>query len=104
MDLGAGLCCLWYCGFPATAGPLWVAGVTGGLLMTAASVAAFAGILTDPVQRRLGIHRRRLSKLLAAIEQELTDEGPMSLTLRDHYAARLLDLFDILRSAHRLAQ
>ncbi|WP_119458766.1 DUF6635 family protein [Rhodospirillaceae bacterium SYSU D60014] len=102
--LGAGIGGLWYGAFPVTAGPLLVAGVTSGLFMTAASVAAFAGILTDPVQRRLGIHRRRLSKLLAAIERELTDEGPMSLTLRDHYAARLLDLFDILRSAHRLAQ
>ena len=102
--LGAGVGGLWYGAFPVTAGPLLVAGVTGGLFMTAASVTAFAGILADPVQRKFGIHRRRLSKLLRTIERELTNKGPMSLTLRDHYAARLLDLFDLLRSAQRLAQ
>lgn len=102
--LGASIGALWYGIFPVSAGPLLVSGITGGLVLTAACIAAFAGVVADPVQRWLGLHRRRLERFLAAVEEELTGRGAVSFTVRDHYVARLLDLFDLLRSAQRLAQ
>src|SRR3546814_12365235 len=62
--LGAGIGGLWYGAMPATAPVALVGGVTGGLMALASVLAAFSGVLTDPVQRRLGLHRRRLEKLL----------------------------------------
>lgn len=102
--LGAGVGGLWYGVFPAHPAPLLVAGVGGSLLLAAASLAAFAGVVADPVQRRLGLHQRRLEKLVTAIEADLRGEGPAGLMLRDHYVARVLDLLDVLRAIHRLAQ
>src|SRR5207245_9095468 len=64
--LGASLGGLWYGLFPATAGTGLLAATTGGVFLTGAVLAAFSGIVTDPLQRRLGLHRRRLLRLLAA--------------------------------------
>ncbi len=102
--LGAGLGGLWYGVFPAHPAPLLIAGVGGSLFLAAASLTAFAGVIADPVQRRLGLHRRRLERLVAAIETDLRGEGPAGFVLRDHYVARVLDLLDVLRAIQRLAQ
>jgi hypothetical protein len=65
--LGASLGGLWYGLFPATAGPGLLAATTGGVVLGGALLAALSGILTDPLQRRLGLHRRRLLRLLRAL-------------------------------------
>ena len=44
-----------------------------------AVMAAFAGILADPVQARLGLHQRRLERLIAAMAAEVED-GQLSST------------------------
>jgi hypothetical protein len=102
--LGAGLGGLWYGLFPAAAAPALVAGVTGGLAVLGATLAAFAGVLTDPVQARFGLHQRRLMRLLDTLETSLRGDGPARFLVRDHYVARLLDLFDYLGAAYRLAR
>jgi len=79
-----------------------VSGLTGGLLLGAAAVAAFAGLVTDPVQRRLGLHQRRLLRLVDALERQTADPSAPAYAVHDHYAARVLDLFDWLACAHRL--
>jgi hypothetical protein len=38
-----------------------------------AVVAAFRGIIADPLQRRLGLHRRRLLQLIDALERQLNE-------------------------------
>ena len=102
--LGVGLGGLWYGWFPATAGPDLIAATTGGVVIVGAALTAFSGVLTDPLQRRLGRHRRRLLRLLGELERFLCDEGDGSITLRDHYVARLIDLLDLVVSAWRLSR
>ena len=97
--LGAGLGSLWYGVFPASPSPLTTIGVTVGLALAFSVLSAFAGVVADPVQRLLGIHRRRLRRLVAAIERNLQGHGPERFEVRDHYVARILDIADILRMA-----
>src|SRR5690606_38789363 len=98
--LGGLLGSLWY--GSATASPLLVAGVTGGLLGAGAVMAAFAGLVTDPVQRRLGLHQRRLVRLIDHLEATLRGKSDKAYEIRDLYVARLLDIADLVRAAHRL--
>jgi hypothetical protein len=96
---------LWYGVFPAAVSPALIGGVTGGLLAVSSVAAAFAGILADPVQRRLGLHQRRLRRLIDALERQWeTGRAESGFTARDQYVARLLDLFDLLGSTYRLAK
>lgn len=101
--LGTGLGGAWYAVFPAEPSWQFVAGVTGGLLALSSVIAAFAGIIADPVQRALGIHRRRLEKLVDSIEADLLDGGPGNFRVRAHYVARLFDFFEAVRLASRAA-
>jgi hypothetical protein len=102
--LGAGLGGLWYGWFPAAAGPGLVAATTGVVVFGGAALAAFSGVLTDPLKRRLGLHRRRLLRLLGELERALCDEGDGSVALRDHYVARLIDLLDLVATVWRLSR
>ncbi|MSO74950.1 MAG: hypothetical protein EXQ99_07405 [Alphaproteobacteria bacterium] len=55
------------------------AAMTGGVALGLAAISAFSGVLTDPLQRRLGLHRRRLRRLIDAVESALRgDEGASS--------------------------
>lgn len=101
--LGAGLGSLWYAMFPVAPAAILVAGLTGGLMIAASCVAAFAGLISDPVQRRLGLHARRLNRMLDALERRMLDPAAPAYAVHDHYVARLLDVFDLLGSAYRLA-
>ena len=85
--------------FSAAPSDLLVASITGGLIGLGAVVTAFAGILTDPLQRALGMHRRRLHRLIDALGVELKG-GRQAFQVRDHYAARILDLVDLARMAY----
>ncbi len=100
--LGAGIGGVWYGLFPAVAPAALTVGATGGLVAFGAVFSAFSGVLSDPVQRRLGIHQRRLRKLLKALEQELRGEGDARFTVRDHYVARIFDLFEGLNAIRKL--
>jgi hypothetical protein len=101
--LGASLGGLWYGLFPATAGAGLLAATTGGVFLGGALLAAFSGIVTDPLQRRLGLHRRRLLRLLRVLEGILSGETGQSLTMYDHYVARLADILDMLALASRVS-
>jgi hypothetical protein len=59
--------------------------------------------LADPLQRRLGLHQRRLLRMLDVLERQLRDPSAPAFAVHDHYVARLMDLFDILGCAWRLA-
>jgi hypothetical protein len=101
--LGAGLGALWYNLFPVSAGPGLLAATTGGVFLGGAVLAAFSGIITDPLQRRLGMHRRRLIRLLQTLEANLCGEPGHNWLMRDHYAARLVDIFDLVALAVRVS-
>lgn len=83
--------------------PLLTAGVFGALLVPATVLAAFAGVVTDPLQRRLGLHRRRLERLVDSLEAGLRGEERF-YAVRDHYVARLLDLADWVQAALRVGR
>jgi len=93
--LGAGIGGVWYGFFPATPSIGLVAGATGGLMIGFAVLATFAGVVTDPVQRHFGLHERRLRRMLAAAEQGFRGGSRARFAVRDHYIARLADLFDV---------
>lgn len=101
--LGAGLGSLWYGVFPGAAPSLaLVATTTAGLIAVAAMAASVSGVVTDPIQRELGLHQRRLLKLLDTLEQNFLGRGEARFVPRDHYVARLGDLFDALALATRV--
>ncbi|EIM30020.1 DUF6635 family protein [Microvirga lotononidis] len=103
--LGASAGGLWYGLFPAAVSPVLVGGVTGGLLAITSVAAAFAGIITDPVQKGLGLHHRRLTRLIDALEKQWNREHEdAEFKAHDPYVARLMDVFDILGAAYRIAR
>ncbi|MDE0391865.1 MAG: hypothetical protein OXI57_07350 [Rhodospirillales bacterium] len=102
--LGSGAGALWYGAFPAAAPAALSIGLTGGLLAAGAVVAAFSGVVTDPVQRRLGLHHRRLRRLIDCLERELTGQGDSRFVVRDHYVARTLDVIEALGIVWRAAR
>ena len=97
--LGAWLGGFWYGVFPATPSLPMTIGISVGLALAFSLLAAFAGLVADPLQRRLGIHQRRLRKLVGTIERSLRGDGSERFEVRDHYVARLLDVADLLRVA-----
>ena len=101
--LGATLGGLWYGAFPATAGTATTIAFTGAVALIAAPISAFAGLVADPVQRRLGLHQRRLGRLIDAIERDLKGDGPGQFEVRDHYVMRIVDFAEALRFCWRLA-
>jgi hypothetical protein len=101
--LGAAAGSLWYGLFSATPSGVLVASITGGLIGLGAVVTAFAGVLTDPLQRAIGVHRRRLHRLVDALGVELMG-GRQAFQVRDHYAARILDLVDLARMAYQVGR
>jgi hypothetical protein len=101
--LGATLGTLWYAAFPVSASASLIAGVTGSLMAASAVAAAFSGILADPIQRRLGLHQRRLRRLIDVLEQQFNGNGELGFIVRDHYVARLVGLLELLVSAYRQA-
>jgi hypothetical protein len=102
--LGGWLGGLWYGLFPVVPSALMTVGTTAGLMLTATTFAAFAGVVSDPIQRKLGLHRVRLMRMLDALERQFFDSEAPSFVVHDHYVARLLDLFDIVAMALRLTR
>ena len=94
--LGAAAGGVWYGLFPVTASPLLMAGATTGLLGVAAIASAFAGIISDPIQLRVGLHERRLLALIDGLERSFVAKEGGGFVAYDLYFARLMDLSDAL--------
>lgn len=92
--LGTGAGSLWYWLFPAEVSTLLAISTTAGLIATGAVAAAFAGVIADPVQVRLGLHQRRLHRLIGALESEFIDGRAAGFAAREHYVARVIDFTD----------
>jgi hypothetical protein len=101
--MGGALGSMWYTLFPVAPSAVLVAGLTGGLLAASTVASAFAGVVADPVQRKLGLHQMRLRRLLDALERQMEDPAAPGFVVHDHYVARLLDLFDVVGAVARMA-
>lgn len=100
--LGQALGGMWYGVFAPDASPWLVGATVAGLIMIGSVFAAFAGVVADPVQSRLGIHRRRLERLLDTLEVECLGRGDKPFVAREHFYARVLDLWDAAAGALRV--
>jgi len=100
---GSWLGSAWYALFPVAPGAGFVMTTTGGVMLASAALAAFAGVISDPIQRATGMHGRRLNRMVDALERQFLDPQAPGFAVHDHYVARLLDLFDILGGAMRIA-
>jgi hypothetical protein len=89
-----------YYGLVGVSAPPWMlVGVFSGLLIPIAALGAFAGVLADPLQKKLGVHEKRLQALLDSVETNLKGEGNTRMPVRDHYLARIFDLLDWTQAA-----
>lgn len=93
---------MWYGVFSASASPWLLAANVVLLLLAGSVIGAFAGILADPVQLRLGIHRRRLLRFVDAVEDDLLGTGEKTFRTREHFYARFVDIWDIAASLARI--
>ena len=99
--LGQRLGSVWYGVFPVHR-PLWfVVAVGVALALLASLLTTFAGLVADPVQARLGLHRRRLLRLLADVDRARAGATPAPRTAAEHILARLSDIADAGLSALR---
>lgn len=94
--LGSTVGSAWVSAFPVAPGTALAAGSTVGVLAVAALVTAFSGFVSDPIQRSLGIHERRLQHFLDTLEQNVLFDEESHMRIRDHYVGRIIDLFDAL--------
>ena len=61
-------------------------------------VASYTGMITDPIQKSLGWHDKKLHRLIDALGNQLQQDNNEDLSYKDAYAARILDLADLLLS------
>ena len=93
----------WYYGvFPVTASTGLLVATTGSLMAALAIITTFTGIITDPLQAKLGIHQNRLLKFIDAFNAELLGAGPSQYKIKDQYVARVFDILDLLKTASQV--
>ena len=98
--LGETLGQLYYALFPV-APSLTVLGVVFlSVMATIAVLAAVSGVLHDPVQTVTGIHRRRLNRMLDAIEESAREPAVKGYRPKDTFFGRLYDLIDWIKGLH----
>ena len=66
-----------------------------------AVVAAFSGLVTDPLQARLGLHQARLRRWLRTFRRLVDGTADAAYRPWDPYLARLVDVADVFKSVIR---
>jgi putative flippase GtrA len=94
--LGNTLGTAYYSIFSVTASKASIVAATGGIAMLLGVVSSYSGMITDPLQKQLGWHQKKLHRLVDSVEQQLTSNNANALQLKDGYVARVLDLADVL--------
>jgi hypothetical protein len=100
--LGATLGGVWYGIFPFGPSPWLIVAIGAGLLIIGSLVTAFAGVIADPVQALLGVHRRRLMRLFDTLDAEIGGRDDKPFAVREHLLARIFDLWDAALSLFRM--
>ena len=97
--LGETLGHAWYGVFHPDLSGGFVAIVAVLLVFSASVLTTFAGIVADPLQTALGIHQRRLGRLLAQIGS--AEKTPPAIA-QEHLLARVADLSDAAAALFRI--
>jgi hypothetical protein len=97
--LGPTMGSLYYAIFPASVSMGLVIASTGAVMAALATLTSFSGIITDPIQYKLGFHQKRLNKLIDCLDRELRGLGDTRFKIRDQYIARVFDLVDLFKKA-----
>lgn len=95
--LGAGVGQWYYALFPVEPGAELVVLSTLGVMVLFAILACFSGLASDPIQSWLGIHQRRLNRMLDSLERDLQTQTSGSFRPKDAYLARIMDIIDAAR-------
>ena len=85
------------------AGASLACAAAGSLIAIVLVASTLSGVVTDPLQARLGLHQRRLRRLLNGLEARLDDPTSDAYALQDQYVARILDLVDAIATVRRMA-
>lgn len=88
----------YYSVFPPEPSLATTASVMLAVMAALAAFAALSGVISDPVQAAIGLHRRRLHKLLDHLERDVSLSNQSSFRPKDQYVARILDTFDMIRA------
>lgn len=102
--LGPTLGAVWYGWFPTAATLPELVATTLAVMVGFALLATFTGLVMDPLQQALGLHRYRLLRLLDTLERAALDDSDARLALPDPFIARLTDLVDVALIASRIGR
>lgn len=89
----------YYSVFPPEPSLATTAGVMLAVMAALAAFAALSGMIFDPIQAAVGLHRRRLHKLLDHLQRDITLHTQSSFRPKDQFVARILDTFDMIRTS-----
>ena len=92
----------WYYGlFPIAASTGLVIAATGTIMAGLALITTFTGIITDPLQAKLGLHQKRLNKFIDALGDEMSGDTQAQYKIKEQYISRVFDIVDLLITAVR---
>lgn len=92
----------WYYGlFPVAASTGLIIATTGAIMAGLGIIASFSGIITDPLQAKLGLHQKRLNKFIDALAVEMRNKDSEPYKIKEIYASRIFDIVDVLTLALR---
>lgn len=94
--LGSTIGSYYYAIVPVAVSMRLLIAVTTGIAIALSLVSVFIGVLTDPIQAKLGLHQRRLKKLVRAVGDDLLGKQGEEFQLREKYMGRLFDVIDML--------
>lgn len=89
---------VYYAVFPAEPTFALIFGTTAGILALMGVLSAFSGVIADPFQRWTGVHQRRLNKTINSIEANFSTTDAAGFHPKDHYMARIFDVFDFVKT------
>lgn len=89
---------------PVVPGAALTVATTAAVMSATAAVSAVSGVVTDPLQKLLGLHERRLMRMLEALERAFLGADDAAFVTRDEYVMRVAELVDMALSAWRFAR
>jgi hypothetical protein len=97
---------LYYGLYPAAPSLALSAASIGAVMIALGVFISFSGLITDPAQRALGLHQRKMHKLLDKVEAQLLQctgnpAGDEEYKLYDRYVARTFDFIDLIKTVVR---